>query len=236
MVAASSPERSLHLAAVLVCCCAGALAAGGFTAWLHNLLADNERHPLPQRTQCAFGVVLGYALHRNGTCTRPLKGRVEVGVNAFEQGDAALLIFSGAHPGAAPRNVSEANAMLSYAQTLVQEPVPEGRWLLEEASTSTRTNAWFSLDIIAAAQQQQQQQQDTPALLIVTSPFHQLRSYYTFRRAAEQKGLSIQLYTAKAPFAGHCGYGHWLLDGLMDQVDFWRELAALGYYGVRGWL
>jgi uncharacterized SAM-binding protein YcdF (DUF218 family) len=68
--------------------------------------------------------------------------------------------------------------------------------LLEEASTSTRTNAWFSLDIIAAAQQKQQQQQGTPALLIVTSPFHQLRSYYTFRRAAQQKGLSIQVCSA----------------------------------------
>jgi hypothetical protein len=46
----------------------------------------------------------------------------------------------------------------------------------------------------------------------------------------------LQLYTAKAPFAGHHGYGHWLLDGVMDQIDFWRELAALGWYGLRGWL
>jgi hypothetical protein len=48
--------------------------------------------------------------------------------------------------------------------------------------------------------------------------------------------LLLQLYTAQAPFAGHCGYGHWWLDAFMDQVDFWRELAALGYYGLRGWL
>jgi hypothetical protein len=37
------------------------------------------------------------------------------------------LIFSGAHPGSAPRHVSEANAMMGYAQTLPQQPVPLGR-------------------------------------------------------------------------------------------------------------
>lgn len=76
-----------------------------------------------------------------------------------------------------------------------------GRWLLEEASTSTRTNAWYSLDIIAQQQQEQEQQQlegqrqqqQQECVLIITSPFHQLRSYYTFRRAAQQKGLSIQV-------------------------------------------
>lgn len=84
------------------------------------------------------------------------------------------------------------------------------RWLLEEASTSTRTNAWYSLDIIIAQQQQQQpqlqqlqehqqhaeeeqQQQPQECVLIVTSPFHQLRSYYTFKRAVQQKGLSLQV-------------------------------------------
>lgn len=84
-------------------------------------------------------------------------------------------------------------------------------WLLEEASTSTRTNAWYSLDIVAAAQQQrqqqqQEQQQDKPALLIITSPFHQLRSYYTFRRAALQKGLSIQV-CAGLPGGLNCELG-----------------------------
>lgn len=48
--------------------------------------------------------------------------------------------------------------------------------------------------------------------------------------------LPSQLYTAKAPFAGHCGYGHKVLDVIADQVDFWREVAALGWYGLRGWL
>lgn len=46
----------------------------------------------------------------------------------------------------------------------------------------------------------------------------------------------LQLYMAAAPFSGHCGYGHWLLDAAMDQVDFWRDVGAIGYYHLRGWL
>jgi hypothetical protein len=45
-----------------------------------------------------------------------------------------------------------------------------------------------------------------------------------------------QLYVAAAPFAGHCGYGFWLLDVAADQLDFWRELAAIAWYAMRGWL
>ena len=62
------------------------------------------------------------------------------------------------------------------------------------------------------------------------------RSYLTFRRALAQLGMPAdgpgapyRLYVADAPFAGHHGYGR-ALDALADQWDFWRELAALGYY------
>jgi hypothetical protein len=65
---------------------------------------------------------------------------------------------------------------------------------------------------------------------------HTLLSAAAAAVAADVLFLLLQLYTAHAPFAGHHGYGHWLLDGLMDQLDFWRELAALGWYGLRGWL
>jgi hypothetical protein len=96
---------------------------------------------------------------------------------------------------------------------------------LEEQSTSTRTNAWYSLDIISAQQQQQhslhqddteskqqqqqqqqqqQRQQQQQSVLIVTSPFHQLRSFYTFKRAAAQKGLSIQVGSGAQVYAVLC--------------------------------
>lgn len=64
MVAVTS-DRSTQLAAVLVCCGAAVLAfTPSFTEFLHNLLSDSARHPLPKGVQSAYGVVLGYALHR----------------------------------------------------------------------------------------------------------------------------------------------------------------------------
>jgi hypothetical protein len=65
MVAATA-DRPLHLTAALAVCCGAAavIALPGFTAWLHNLLSDSSRHPLPEGTQAAYGIVLGYALHR----------------------------------------------------------------------------------------------------------------------------------------------------------------------------
>lgn len=46
----------------------------------------------------------------------------------------------------------------------------------------------------------------------------------------------LQLYVAAAPFAPHCGYGSRLLDAAADQLDFWRELAAIAWYAAKGWL
>lgn len=71
MVAAASSSSgswsSRHHASTLLGVCAGAAAialASGLTAFLHNLLSDSSRHPLPEGLKCDFGVVLGYALHR----------------------------------------------------------------------------------------------------------------------------------------------------------------------------
>jgi uncharacterized SAM-binding protein YcdF (DUF218 family) len=58
----------------------------------------------------------------------------------------------------------------------------------------------YSLDIIRQQQQQQQQQQGQPepgqqphSVVLITNPFHQLRSYFTFRKAAQQAGMDLQV-------------------------------------------
>jgi uncharacterized SAM-binding protein YcdF (DUF218 family) len=56
--------------------------------------------------------------------------------------------------------------------------------MLEELSTSTRTNALRSLDLLQATGR------EWGHLVVVTNPFHQLRSYWTFRRALRERGLS----------------------------------------------
>ncbi len=73
------------------------------------------------------------------------------------QGKADHVIFSGAHPGGGLRgSVSEANAMVDHGRQLLADqrgktgkegpPLPEG-WHKEEASTSTRENAMYSLQM-----------------------------------------------------------------------------------------
>jgi uncharacterized SAM-binding protein YcdF (DUF218 family) len=67
----------------------------------------------------------------------------------------------------------------------------------------------FSLDIIRQHQQQgqqQQQQQEQEAQLpssvvLITNPFHQLRSYYTFLKAAQQAGLDIKVSASATAFS-----------------------------------
>jgi hypothetical protein len=46
----------------------------------------------------------------------------------------------------------------------------------------------------------------------------------------------VQLYVAHSPFAPHSGYGPWLPNTLVDQWDWYREVAALALYAVKGWL
>ena len=111
--------------------------------------------------------------------------------------------------------------------------------------------------------------------MVVTSAFHQLRSFLTFRCAVRQSlppeqrmkvcrwstftvplskqsmacGTAGQKSQQAAPFLT-CAEQVWVahvpveglqLDGLRLQRvfsawDFWRELAAIGYYFGRGWL
>jgi hypothetical protein len=46
----------------------------------------------------------------------------------------------------------------------------------------------------------------------------------------------VQVYVAHSPFAPHTGYGPALVNTLVDQYDFYRELAAVALYAVKGWL
>ena len=124
------------------------------------------------------------------------------------------------------------------------------RWLNEEASTSTRENAVFSL--------QMAQERGWSSVLVVTSPFHQRRSQWTFLKAAKDLGLQAtsggwpvgsreqgdavtapetRVYMAQAPFLGHMGYsGGPLHDAAVDVWDWIREVLAMAYYWAKGYI
>ena len=77
-------------------------------------------------------------------------------------------------------------------------------------------------------------------MLLVTNPFHQLRSVLIFGRAASDLGLAegfLQLSVAEVPFGGgHKGFGGPLLDAAVDLLDIFREGAALVYYKMKGYI
>jgi len=206
--------------------------------WLHNLLSasnvHSQSHGLPDVV-----IILGYALYKDGSCSAPLQTRVEAGVRAWErlagQRPHTALIFSGAHPGDGLRRHSEANAMLTHAMVVKQHEngskQPHVQWLLEQRSISTRENAMFSLQIV--------KEHGWHNILVVTNQFHQRRSLLTFKKAACDLHMKVQVLVEQLPFAGH-QHGAWgggpLLDMYMDMYDGARELAALPYYWAKGYL
>ncbi|EFJ43873.1 hypothetical protein VOLCADRAFT_106645 [Volvox carteri f. nagariensis] len=221
--------------------------------WLHGLLAARTP-PLPKDAIADVAIVLGYALCRNGSLTEPLKGRVQAGVDAFLQGRARHLLFSGSHPGGVVVRRTEANVMREYAEQLMPAGEAAGwaeRWLEEDASTSTYENALFSLAIC--------KEKGWKTLLIVTSPFHQLRSELVFRRlvseatkaaaglagqeaasaggaglARKDEHLAMEVFMARAAMVPHAGYFSPLANRLVDLWDWIRELLALVYYYTKG--
>ncbi|GAX75347.1 hypothetical protein CEUSTIGMA_g2791.t1 [Chlamydomonas eustigma] len=216
---------SVGLLIVALSACLGRV---GFVAWLHQLLSTSGQDA-PDKADVI--IVLGYALFRTGKPTEPLKGRVAAAVNAFKNGKGDYVILSGAHPGEGLRAISEANAMLEYATNLLGMEPEKNKWIREEDSTSTRENALFSLKIVKS--------RGWSKILVVTSPFHQKRSYWTFKKAVKDSGMDpsqLSVRMLRTSFVGHIGYGGALQDTAVDCWDWVREILAIAYYWVRGYI
>ena len=110
-------------------------------------------------------VVLGARVHPDGQASATLIRRAHRGAELVQQGIAPRLILSGGKVGS---DVSEARAALPHA---LSRGVHEDAITLEEASTSTETNASEVARILDA----------NARILIVTDAFHVLRSVRLFR-------------------------------------------------------
>ena len=107
--------------------------------------------------------------------------------------------------------------------------------VLEERSTSTYTNAKYTLRLLA------DEYADVQSLLLVTSRFHQWRTLAVFERAIREYGEEDG-----GDGGGGGGGGGWsvgmseverdVMDDHVTQWDFWRELAAIVYYKLRGYI
>lgn len=143
-----------------------------------------------------------------------LDGKVQTAVALYHAGWAPLLIFTGRFsksvPGRAaseliPRNELEQAAKqgrisaadiedaaqtwdmhlgASYMRDLaIKLGVPAEAIVVEEASLHTLENALFTLPIL--------KERGAKRIVLVTSPFHQLRTFLTFNRVLQSSGIEI---------------------------------------------
>jgi len=186
-------------------------------------------------------VVLGHALDRNGRPSRVLAERVDRAVELLKRGVVKHVLFSGGHDGDGLRGrPSEAESMLRHALSDPQVPATEDpTWLLEEGSTSTRTNALLSLEMA--------KERGLHSVVVVTSGFHQFRSERVFRRVAKDmvKGDGIPLHVhvvdlpdeqTHLPILQETDMHLGTREVFVAQLNWFREIAAIVYYFVRGWL
>ncbi|KAK9864363.1 hypothetical protein WJX84_010489 [Apatococcus fuscideae] len=132
------------------------LCLQGASSWQHPALSVNrlkswttKARPLPAGQVVMAGIVLGYRLQRDGTPSKTLEERVDMGLHLFDQGLSKWLVFSGGLPRG--QNVTEAEAMKQYALQATSHRPGVERWKLERRSRSTRENALFSLEIAAGS-------------------------------------------------------------------------------------
>ena len=101
-----------------------------------------------------------------------------------------LFIFSGGHDGTGYINhTSEASVMTQLAARLSSQGAPVGnaQFLEEPRSTSTRTNALNSLELIAA------EEICGSRLLIVTSRYNQRRAWRVFEKVVRLQERKVQV-------------------------------------------
>ena len=218
--------RAVAIAMVAAAALVTPLATRMAEKWL--AVGSPPASPGPEKDTVA--VVLGYALERDGTPIPELRDRVKQGVSLFVRGDARRVVFSGGHPGGGLRgNKSEAEVMAEYATGLLGSKEKEKeRWLLEDESTSTRTNAIFTIQKLWALPPPPR----PLVVYIVTSPFHQRRSLLVFRQAHRElsSGAAFEMSFEAAWWKDQEEAAH-------SPLLVLRELAAMAYYGaIRGWL
>jgi uncharacterized SAM-binding protein YcdF (DUF218 family) len=146
-----------------------------------------------------------------------LDGKVRTAAQLYHQGWAPRIVFSGRFsrmvtdsPQLIPRNVLEQaasegrveqkdvgpaaetwdaglDATYMRAQA-IQLGVPEDAILVEDQSLHTLDNATFTAAILREYQMRR--------IILVTSPFHQLRTYLTFAKVLKPEGMEIINYYA----------------------------------------
>ncbi len=139
--------------------------------------------------------------------------RAVYGVRVWRQGKFQRIFISG---GAGPNGMP---ASLPMRDFMIANGVPASVITVETASKSTHENALFT----------QRALENTPGkMVLLTSDFHTFRAWHAFRKA----GMNVEscsfpdVYKQIGP--------RWMRWSVF--LILGREVAAIGYYWVRGWI
>jgi uncharacterized SAM-binding protein YcdF (DUF218 family) len=144
---------------------------------------------------------------------------------ATEHPDAHVIVSLPAHTD--PENSSVGR----MRDELVLRGIPRDRVTLEHQALNTHQQA------VAVAEMVGRDALDKP-IVVVTSPFHVRRTVMCFCKAGftQVSGEAAHDTQAEADFGGgvKVRYGFW--DALETETHFTREVVALLYYRLRGWI
>jgi uncharacterized SAM-binding protein YcdF (DUF218 family) len=178
------------------------------------LMMRGKRFALRDRLQKADAIVVLAGTRGN---IRFLDGKIRTAVRLYQQGWAPLIICSGRfsvkvtetpqlipleelHEAVAcgriqPKDVASAVRLWDIGlgacymrDQAVQLGVPPETILVEDRSLHTRENAEYTLTLLKA--------RHLHRIILVTSPFHQLRTYLTFAKVLLPHGIEILNYYA----------------------------------------
>lgn len=180
------------------------LAIVFLTAWQTYLfMTFTFLHHLPPVTRANI-IVLGAGIYTEAV-TPMLKARLDRAIALSRQLEKVHIIVSGGQGPDEP--ISEALAMQRY---LIQQGIAPKQITMEDQSTNTRQNIYYSKHYLALHQQ--------PHTIIVTSSFHILRAL----RLAERQQLHAFGYGAPTPH-------HWVSRELI------RDYSGLLFQYPRVW-
>jgi uncharacterized SAM-binding protein YcdF (DUF218 family) len=111
--------------------------------------------------------------------------RAETAISLLVSGHAQRILFSGHSPRHSTLRILPPEAEL-FAQRARAKGVTEGQIIIENRSTNTLENVVFSIKLmhdLALA---------PPRVILITSPYHMLRAYLTFRAAADWQPTFIR--------------------------------------------
>jgi uncharacterized SAM-binding protein YcdF (DUF218 family) len=157
-------------------------------------------------------VVLGAAVDERCQPNTAALRRTLLGLRLFRQGRAPRIVFTGGL-GSGSSSCASARVMADFAIGL---GAPSSAVLVEDRSTSTWENATRTAELLRPL--------DIETVLLVTDGYHMRRAEACFVR----EGFRVERSSVPSPQVHR--------DNLLLLVDVARELAATGYYRLRGWI